>query len=430
MTHLFVLHLNFDLFVAVQGFNFCDTMALSAHVFVMFAGSMYQSGRLSEGLASSYAYIFIAVNFAVGSYLLIVATNEVKQSLPLIDMLFSTHFWLEKVLPYVSSTLKYRLFWDGSKEKAHLRSVHAIVEYFHEHDEHQFRKRLVKSLEKNPLLSFRGRETAVAWLNDENTSMRDGFIFVKFMKKMKADINRSLFDYLVSSPLEENLFSGSLRYFGLSLHIMCKHYLNNTRLISSYGIGRSLCSLDNHRKFVSIGCVEVEKLLEPFVLATRRQSVNGLSHGCYDDLAYRPYVDSGDGVCRLCFINSIVSLSQIDVTFCPSDRYKPAVPRRIVSVRELRVYCCVKLRKFDGTFWPGEIVEVNMNDGSFVVRDPVNGVCEGARAIDLSPLQKTSDHPVGYLWCVLLVFCLSQHCFSACSNTYLYFYVLFFVILI
>jgi len=399
-----------------EGCNLCDTLALSAHVFVMFAGAMYQTGRLQAALASSYAYLFIVVNTGVGLYLFNYAATEVRQSLPIIGMVLSSEFWLQKAWPFVFATVRYRLFGGKHKQKF-VEASETFFDFFYAHDEDDYRANMAHRLRRQPLLSDVGRAKAKQWIRDYSSTMRDGLLYNRYLNNCKAEINRSVFVYMVTSPryVHTNQFEYSkydkwLSSFGTSIRIMRKHLTADTRLLRHYKIGRSIAGRDAYSTLVTLGSVDVEKLLEPFV------PQSGTSARKTHDTEYRPYVDiDGSGNFYLCFINRVTSMSSISVSLCPTkapphliiDPYSGKQrllelpdPREslIVGVQSLRVYSRVAIKDHDGEMWPGEITRAQP-DGMFRVRDPIHGdyafpVGRG----DLSRIGPPIDHAVGYVW--------------------------------
>ena len=423
ITSAFLLFLLFALWQNLakpfieEGCNFCDTLALSAHVFVMFAGAMYQTGRLQTELASSYAYLFIFVNTYVGLYLFNYARSEVVQCLPLIGMILSSEFWLNYAWPYVFWTVRYRLF--GSRHKQHyIEAQDKFFMYYYSHDEDDYRANMADRLRRQPLLSDIGRAKAKQWIRDYSSTMRDGLLYNEYLNQCKAEINRSVFVYMVTSPkynhtnqFEYGKYDKWLSSFGASIRIMRKHINNDTRLLRHYNVGRSVVGRDSYATIVSMGSVDVLKLLEPHV-PQRNQRGRRRQH----DNEYRPYVDfDGSGNFYLCFINRVTSTAEISVSLTETKAPPHFVldfhsgKERIaelpspheaftVSVQNLRIYSRVGIKDYDGETWPGEITRAQP-DGMYRVRDPIHGdyafpVGRG----DLSRMGAPMNHSLGYVW--------------------------------
>ena len=423
ITSAFLLFLLFALWQNLakpfieEGCNFCDTLALSAHVFVMFAGAMYQTGRLQSELASSYAYLFIFVNTYVGLYLFNYARSEVVQCLPLIGMILSSEFWLTYAWPYVFWTVRYRLF--GSRHKQHyIEAQDNFFMYYYSHDEDDYRANMADRLRRQPLLSDIGRAKAKQWIRDYSSTMRDGLLYNEYLNQCKAEINRSVFVYMVTSPkynhtnqFEYGKYDKWLSSFGASIRIMRKHINNDTRLLRHYNVGRSVVGRDSYATIVSMGSIDVLKLLEPHV-PQRNQRGRRRQH----DTEYRPYVDfDGSGNFYLCFINRVTSMAEISVSLTETKAPPHLVvdfhsgKERVaelpsphesftVSVQNLRIYSRVGIKDYDGETWPGEITRAQP-DGMYRVRDPIHGdyafpVGRG----DLSRMGAPMNHSLGYVW--------------------------------
>ena len=401
-----------------EGCNLCDTLALSAHVFVMFAGAMYQTGRLQAELASSYAYLFILVNTGVGLYIFNYARTEVVQCLPIIGMVLSSEFWLKYAWPYVFWTVRYRLF--GGRHKAkYIESSDRFFNFFYAHDEDDYRASMAHRLNRQPILSDVGRAKAKQWIRDYSSTMRDGLLYNRYLNECKAEINRSVFVYMVTSPkyvhtnqFEYGKYDKWLSSFGASIRIMRKHINDDTRLLRHYNVGRSICGRDGYQTLVTLGSVDVEKLLEPHVPTGQQSRGRKRAH----HTEFRPYVDfDGSGNFYLCFINRVASMANISVTLCetkapphlvidPVTQQQRQVvmpgPRESisVSVQSLRIYSRVGIKDYDGEVWPGEITRAQP-DGMYRVRDPIHGdyafpVGRG----ELSRIGAPMDHHVGYVW--------------------------------
>lgn len=383
----------------------------------MFAGAMYQTDRLNGPDSTVYAYIFIFVNTFVGLYLFRFALREVKQSLPLIGMVFSNEFWLTKVWPFALTTFRYHVF--GNKyRRLYVEVSKDFYEHIYDHDEKRYREQLVGRLAKYPLLSFAGRKKSSKWIRDESSTMRDGLLFCEFLHNHKVAVNRSMFVYMVTSP-KSCTYASNFDYkkhddwlssFGSAFRVIAKHHESNTCILSDYGIAKGIRTHDNLETFVSLGCVDVHKMIDQFIQG---------SHDDDDirnkDIDVRPYVDISDslsyeeqsGNYYMCFINKQVSdFSKVSVTLCDTAEARSnrlSLLTFEVDIQRLRVYSRVYVSGSDGRSWPAEIT-LARKDGKFNVRyyhitDSLSVYNKSlVSRLDLSPISEGVDSPVGFVW--------------------------------
>jgi hypothetical protein len=144
--------------------------------------------------------------------------------------------------------------------------------------------------------------------------MRDGLFYNQYLSRCKAEINRSVFVYMVTSPkythtnqFEYGKYDKWLSAMGVAVRMMRTHTAAETRLLRQYALGRAVTGRDNFNVLLTIGAIDVEKLLEaqlprPSVGAGAAAAGRKRTH----DTDYRPYVDfDGSGNYYLCFVNAV-----------------------------------------------------------------------------------------------------------------------------
>jgi len=334
-----------------DGCNFCDTLALSAHVFVMFAGAMYQTGRLHAGLSSGYAYLFIFVNTGTGLYLFNFARREVCQSLPLIGMALSSEFWVDNLWPYVFAAVRLRLVGGARLKQRFVECQDAFEAFYFKHEEDDYRAAQALRLDKQPILSAGGRRKAKEWIRDYSSTMRDALLYNQYLDTCKAEINRSVFVYMISSPrythtnqFEYAKYDKWLSSFGAALRVMREHETTSTRLLSqgwakagqpSSALARKgVVGRDAYKAMVSFGSVDVENLLQALLPGGGGGGGGGARGSGHGPAAFssgdsaqnalasadvRPYVDfDGSGNYYLCLVEEVDSLEEIHVRMAPT----------------------------------------------------------------------------------------------------------------
>ena len=119
--------------------------------------------------------------------------------------------------------------------------------------------------------------------------------------------------YVHTNQFEYMKYDKWLSSFGSSIRIMRKHIMADTRMLKHYNIGCGITGYDNYSTLVTVGSVDVEKLLERFIPSATERSARKRTH----NTEYRPYVDfDGSGNFYLCFINRVTGMSEIVVSLC------------------------------------------------------------------------------------------------------------------
>ena len=99
---LWFLHMQYDPYIE-KYLNELDAIDLTTHVFFMYAGSLFLTGRLTTALTASYALFVVVINLIVVAKNIRCVRKEVEESLPLIKVLLQPTFWEDYLFPALRS---------------------------------------------------------------------------------------------------------------------------------------------------------------------------------------------------------------------------------------------------------------------------------------------------------------------------------------
>ncbi|CAM9177123.1 unnamed protein product, partial [Chrysoparadoxa australica] len=189
-----------------QMLNKLDAVALTAHVVVMYAGTMFLTERLGTSLETLYAAFIIIVNMVVLVYIMRFVGREVTESVPVLGRIFSTELWIDYAWPAVKASAKYNLI-DVSYKKEWMVKKTALLDYLRPSFELRKRQELVDRVQLCPVMGREGQFWAKYWLRESATSMREGEYYVRWLEAYTRCVDRSTFDQLiqgdwVGQPLE------------------------------------------------------------------------------------------------------------------------------------------------------------------------------------------------------------------------------------
>ena len=176
--------------------NKIDAMALSCHVFVMFGGSMFLTGKLEVGLVLIYAFLVIVVTVYVMYILFFFVIKEVSETVPLLQCLVEFDFWQFYLVPLIYASAKYYIL--GARYKTdYIERSRMFFAYLRPRYEVSIRNDLVERLRVSGVMSHSGMIWAEAWLRDFDTSLREGELYVRWFEDYVTCVNRSAFGQII-----------------------------------------------------------------------------------------------------------------------------------------------------------------------------------------------------------------------------------------
>jgi hypothetical protein len=211
---LWFLHMQYDPYIE-KYLNELDAIDLTTHVFFMYAGSLFLTGRLTTALTASYAIFVLVINLIVVAKNIRCVRKEVEESLPLIKVLLQPTFWENYLFPALRSHARYMVL--GADYKAVFLDDKARIEdYFAEMGVNEITKRhsLVRRLERTRMLGQEAEHWARKWMLESSTSMREGEIYVQWMEGFMATVDRSCFMQRIQSDWTESSGSNDSGPFG------------------------------------------------------------------------------------------------------------------------------------------------------------------------------------------------------------------------
>jgi len=367
--------------------NKLDASALTGHIFVMYAGSMFLTEKLDDALSTTYAIFVIVGNLFIFVYILEFVMVELTESLPMIGTVIDPNFWRQAIIPLVLANAKY-IILGSSYRTEFLDALQYFREYLSASDEDKKREELVMRTANTKILGPEGVYWATNWLRESGTSMREGEYYVRWIEAYMHCVDRSTFDQMIQSEWKTFQLSEDEAKFwkvviAKALRVCSSH---------SYEGGKSMLLQGDSQdkplegfiyyegKYCSAGTVDFFKV----------SKADGMS-------AYAEKVP-GSGVFFRCE-EVTVQLSGEVLAKIDGEEKEISVD----SVTSVRVYCDVEVMDKKGQWWDAKIIKVDSKAGKYYLEDaaglksdvPVTrGKLRRSQRCNLREL----DMPVGYVW--------------------------------